>query len=117
MKKQYDRKAVKANKHRRMRFKLSGTPERPRLAVFRSAKHIYAQVIDDVAGNTICSASTMNVKCEGTKTEVARQIGEAIAKKALEANVKQVVFDRGGNVYHGRIKALAEGAREAGLDF
>lgn len=117
MKKQYDRKAVRANKHRRMRFKLSGTPERPRLAVFRSAKHIYAQIIDDVAGKTLCAASTMDTKCEGTKTEVARQIGEAVAKKALELNIKQVVFDRGGNLYHGRIKALAEGAREGGLEF
>ena len=110
MKKQYDRKAVRANKHRRLRFTLRGTSERPRLAVFRSARHIYAQVIDDTKGVTLCCASTLDTKCEGNKTE-------AVAKKALEAGINQVVFDRGGNIYHGRIKALAEGAREGGLEF
>ena len=131
MKKQYDRKAVRANKHRRLRFTLRGTSERPRLAVFRSARHIYAQVIDDTKGVTLCCASTLDTKCEGNKTEVANQVGQAVAKKALEAvglshrlthrpsqlSIKQVVFDRGGNIYHGRIKALAEGAREGGLEF
>ena len=117
MKKQYDRKAVRANKHRRLPFTLRGTSERPRLAVFRSARHIYAQVIDDTKGVTLCCASTLDTKCEGNKTEVANQVGQAVAKKALEAGIKQVVFDRGGNIYHGRIKALAEGAREGGLEF
>ena len=117
MKKQYDRKAGRANKHRRLRFTLRGTSERPRLAVFRSARHIYAQVIDDTKGVTLCCASTLDTKCEGNKTEVANQVGQAVAKKALEAGIKQVVFDRGGNIYHGRIKALAEGAREGGLEF
>lgn len=100
-----------------MRFRITGTPERPRLAVFRSAKHIYAQIIDDVKGVTLVSASTLNVNAEGTKTDAAKAVGEAVAKKALDAGITKVVFDRGGNIYHGRIKALAEGAREAGLDF
>lgn len=117
MKKEYPRKKIRAHKHKRMRFRITGTPERPRLAVFRSAKHIYAQIIDDTKGVTLVSASTLNVEFEGTKTDAAKAVGEAVAKKALEAGVTQVVFDRGGNIYHGRIKALAEGAREAGLDF
>lgn len=94
-----------------------GTPERPRLAVFRSAKHIYAQIIDDTKGITLCSASTLTVETEGTKTDAAKAVGAAVAQKALEAGITKVVFDRGGNIYHGRIKALAEGAREAGLEF
>ncbi len=117
MKKEYPRKKIRAHKHKRMRFRITGTPERPRLAVFRSAKHIYAQIIDDTKGVTLVSASTLNVEFEGTKTDAAKAVGEAVAKKALEAGITQVVFDRGGNIYHGRIKALAEGAREAGLDF
>lgn len=117
MKKEYPRKKIRTHKHKRMRFRITGTPERPRLAVFRSAKHIYAQIIDDVQGVTLVSASTLNVNAEGTKTDVAKAVGEAVAKKALDAGITKVVFDRGGNIYHGRIKALAEGAREAGLDF
>lgn len=117
MKKEYPRKKIRAHKHKRMRFRITGTPERPRLAVFRSAKHIYAQIIDDVKGVTLVSASTLNVNAEGTKTDAAKAVGEAVAKKALDAGITKVVFDRGGNIYHGRIKALAEGAREAGLDF
>lgn len=117
MKKEYPRKKIRTHKHKRMRFRITGTPERPRLAVFRSAKHIYAQIIDDVKGVTLVSASTLNVNAEGTKTDAAKAVGEAIAKKALDAGITKVVFDRGGNIYHGRIKALAEGAREAGLDF
>ena len=117
MKKEYPRKKIRAHKHKRMRFRITGTPERPRLAVFRSAKHIYAQIIDDVKGVTLVSASTLNVNAEGTKTDAAKAVGEVVAKKALDAGITKVVFDRGGNIYHGRIKALAEGAREAGLDF
>ncbi len=117
MKKEYPRKKIRTHKHKRMRFRITGTPERPRLAVFRSAKHIYAQIIDDVKGVTLVSASTLNVEAEGTKTDAAKAVGEAVAKKALDAGITKVVFDRGGNIYHGRIKALAEGAREAGLDF
>jgi large subunit ribosomal protein L18 len=117
LKKEYPRKKIRTHKHKRMRFRITGTPERPRLAVFRSAKHIYAQIIDDVKGVTLVSASTLNVNAEGTKTDAAKAVGEAVAKKALDAGITKVVFDRGGNIYHGRIKALAEGAREAGLDF
>ena len=117
MKKEYPRKKIRTHKHKRMRFRITGTPERPRLAVFRSAKHIYAQIIEDVKGVTLVSASTLNVEAEGTKTDAAKAVGEAVAKKALDAGITKVVFDRGGNIYHGRIKALAEGAREAGLDF
>ena len=117
MKKEYPRKKIRTHKHKRMRFRITGTSERPRLAVFRSAKHIYAQIIDDVKGVTLVSASTLNVNAEGTKTDAAKAVGEAVAKKALDAGITKVVFDRGGNIYHGRIKALAEGAREAGLGF
>ncbi|MDO4281176.1 MAG: 50S ribosomal protein L18 [Peptococcaceae bacterium] len=117
MKKEYPRKKIRTHKHKRMRFRVAGTPERPRLAVFRSAKHIYAQIIDDTKGVTLVSASTLVVKTEGTKTEAAKAVGTAVGQKALEAGITKVVFDRGGNIYHGRIKALAEGAREAGLDF
>ena len=104
-------------KHWRSRNKIKGTQERPRLAVFRSTQHIYAQIIDDTVGKTLVSASTLEVKVDGTKTDAARAVGAAVAKKALENGIEKVVFDRGGNLYHGRIQALAEGAREAGLDF
>ena len=117
MKKEYPRKKIRAHKHKRMRFRITGTPERPRLAVFRSAKHVYAQIIDDTKGVTLVSASTLNVESEGTKTDAAKAVGEAVAKKALDAGITKVVFDRGGNIYHGRVKALAEGAREGGLQF
>ena len=104
-------------KHWRSRNKIKGTPERPRLAVFRSTQHIYAQIIDDTVGKKLVAASTLEVKVDGTKTDAAKAVGAAVAKKALENGIEKVVFDRGGNLYHGRIQALAEGAREAGLDF
>ena len=116
------RSVVRENKHRRIRSRLAGTPEKPRLAVFRSNNHMYAQVIDDEAGNTIVSASTVqeDVKKGLDKTnnvEAAKKLGEVIAKKALDNGIKTVVFDRGGYIYQGKVKALAEAAREAGLDF
>lgn len=102
----------------RIRKKVAGTTERPRLAVFRSGKHIYAQLIDDVAGNTLAIASSLGGIGGGKKNlEASKAVGAEIAKLAKEKNIKNVVFDRSGYVYHGRIKALAEGAREAGLDF
>ena len=117
-----NRSEVRKNKHRRIRSRLSGTPEKPRLAVFRSNNHMYAQVIDDVAGNTIVSASTVqaDVKEGLTKTnntEAAAKLGTVIAKKALDKGISTVVFDRGGFIYAGKVNALAEAAREAGLDF
>ena len=116
------RSEVRTNKHRRIRSRLAGTPEKPRLSVFRSNNHMYAQVIDDEAGNTIVSASTVqeDVKKGLDKTnnvEAAKKLGEVIAKKALDNGIKTVVFDRGGYIYQGKVKALAEAAREAGLEF
>ena len=105
---------------RRIRKISSGTAEKPRLAVFRSNTGIYAQIIDDVAGTTLVSASSRDkalAKVKGTKTEVANQVGKALAEKAKEAGIEAVAFDRGGNLYHGRVKSLADGAREAGLKF
>ena len=106
-------------RHRRVRGKISGTAARPRLSVFRSAKHIYAQIIDDVNGVTIASASSMDKEFEGlgSNKEAAKKVGEAVAKKALDKGVEEVVFDRSGYIYHGRIQALADGAREGGLKF
>lgn len=109
-------------RHRRVRKTVHGTPERPRLNVFRSLQHIYAQVIDDAAGNTVASASTMDKEvralCEGlAKADAAKVVGRVVAERALAHGVTQVVFDRGGFKYHGRVKALADAAREAGLDF
>ncbi len=117
-----NRSEVRRNKHRRIRSRLSGTPEKPRLTVFRSNNHIYAQIIDDVAGNTIVSASTLqgDVKEGLDKTnnvEAAAKLGEVIAKKALDNGIKTVVFDRSGYIYQGKVKALADAAREAGLEF
>ena len=117
-----NRSEVRVNKHRRLRSRLSGTPERPRLAVFRSNNHMYAQVIDDVAGNTIVSASTLQSEVkEGLEktnnVEAAAKLGEVIAKKALDNGINEVVFDRGGYIYQGKVKALADAAREAGLQF
>ncbi|MCD8089968.1 MAG: 50S ribosomal protein L18 [Clostridiales bacterium] len=117
-----DRKVARAKRHYRIRNKISGTAAAPRLAVFRSNMHIYAQVIDDTAGNTIVAASTMekDIKSSLSKTndvEAAKAVGTAVAKKALEKGIDTVVFDRGGFVYHGKIKALADAAREAGLKF
>lgn len=115
-------KIARKRRHRRIRNRISGTAERPRLNVFRSLDHIYAQVIDDVAGVTLASASTVD---KGLRTEVAGKpkkeqatmVGKAIAERAKSAGVSTVLFDRGGYLYHGRIKALADGAREGGLDF
>ena len=116
------RAAARNKRHYRIRNKVNGTAQTPRLAVFRSNKHMYAQLIDDVAGNTIAAASTLESdiasKLEFTSTiEGAKAVGEAIAKKALEKGITEVVFDRGGYVYHGKVQALADAAREAGLQF
>ena len=117
-----DKNAVRVKRHYRQRRHISGTPERPRLNVYRSTNHIYAQVIDDEAGNTLVAASTLDAEIRGelsekTKTEAATLVGELIGKRALEKGVKKVVFDRGGYLYTGRVAALADGARKAGLDF
>ena len=116
------RAAARVKRHYRIRNKVSGTAQQPRLAVFRSNQHIYAQIIDDVAGNTIVAASTLEAdiasKLEHTSTvEAAKVVGEAIAKRAMDKGITEVVFDRGGYIYHGKIQALAEAAREAGLQF
>lgn|SRR5690554_4008085 len=104
---------------KRIRAKVSGTAERPRLSVYRSNNHIYAQLIDDVTGNTLVTTSTLakSVDASGNKTEQAKKVGEAIAKVCLEKGIENVVFDRNGFLYHGRVRALAESAREAGLKF
>ena len=116
--KKADKKALRAKRHLRVRKKISGTPERPRLSVYRSEKNIYAQIIDDVNAVTLVSASTIDkdLKAGGNK-EAAKMIGEAVAKRALDKGITEVVFDRGGYVYHGRVQVLAEAAREAGLKF
>ena len=116
------RAKVRLNKHRRMRNRFAGTAERPRLAVFRSNNHMYAQIIDDSVGNTLVSASTLQkeVKAELEKTDdvdAAAYLGKVIAERALEKGIKEVVFDRGGFIYQGKVKALAEAAIEAGLEF
>ena len=112
-------KAQRLKRHKRVRSKVSGTPERPRLNVFRSETNIYAQIIDDVAGKTLAAASSLekDFTCEGTKTDAAKKVGQMIAERAKAAGTTTVVFDRGGYVYHGRVAALAEGAREGGLEF
>lgn len=112
-------KAQRVRRHQRVRGKISGTAERPRLSVFRSENNIYAQIIDDVAGKTLCSASTVEKGFEGNggNCEAAAKIGKLIGERAVAAGITEVVFDRGGNVYHGRVKALAEGAREGDLKF
>ncbi|NLK07773.1 MAG: 50S ribosomal protein L18 [Firmicutes bacterium] len=117
-----ERKAARRKRHMRLRNRVVGTPERPRLNVYRSLNHIYAQVIDDTAGRTLAAASTLDPELKDrlehtANQEAAKAVGELVGKRALENGVKQVTFDRGGNQYAGRIKALAEGAREAGLDF
>ncbi|MCT4594507.1 MAG: 50S ribosomal protein L18 [Anaeromicrobium sp.] len=113
---------TRQTRHARVRKKVSGTPERPRLNVFRSLNNVYAQVIDDVAGNTLASASTLDKEIKekvanASNKEAAKLVGELVAKRAIEKGIKEVVFDRGGYIYHGRVKELAEGAREAGLQF
>lgn len=118
--KKLDKNAVRKKRHARVRSKLAGTAARPRLNVFRSNKHIYAQLIDDVSSVTIVSASTLDkeVSLDGTgNIDAAAKIGELVAKRALEKGISNIVFDRGGYLYHGRVKALADAAREAGLEF
>ncbi len=114
-----DSKKSRIKRRKRIRAKISGTAACPRLSVFRSSKHIYAQLIDDVAGKTLCSASTMEKGFEGFggNAEAAKKVGLALAEKAKAAGIDDVVFDRSGYVYHGRVAALAEGAREGGLNF
>ena len=116
------RSEVRVNKHRKLRNRFSGTAERPRLAVFRSNNHMYAQIIDDTVGNTLVAASTAEkaIKAELEKTnnvDAAAYVGTVIAKRAIEKGIKEVVFDRGGFIYHGKVQALADAAREAGLEF
>ena len=114
-----NRKMERTRRHARVRRKISGTAERPRLCVFRSNANLYAQVIDDVAGNTLVSASTLDkeVKTKYSNKEAAKEVGALIAKRALEKNIKDVVFDRSGYIYHGVVKELAEAARDGGLNF
>jgi large subunit ribosomal protein L18 len=114
-----DTNAQRLKRHKRVRGKISGTPERPRLNVFRSETNIYAQIIDDVAGVTLVSASSLEkgFTCDGTKTDAAKKVGQLVAERAKAKGIETVVFDRGGYVYHGRVQALAEGAREGGLQF
>ncbi|HUX28020.1 MAG TPA: 50S ribosomal protein L18 [Terracidiphilus sp.] len=115
---QTQRNAIRQRIHARIRQKLAGTAERPRLNVYRSLNHIYAQVIDDQKGETLASASTLALKLKtGGNVAAAKEIGKVIAERAVAKGVKRVVFDRGGFLYHGRVKALADAAREAGLEF
>ena len=111
----------KQKRHRRIRSRVSGSPERPRLAVFRSHQHIYAQVIDDTQHHTLAAASTLDPALKSLETgatcEASVEVGKLIAQRAIDKGIAKVVFDRGGNLYHGRVKALAEAARSAGLDF
>ena len=116
--KKADRKASREKRHLRVRKKVFGTTERPRLSVYRSEKNIYAQIIDDVNAVTVVAASSLDKTIEkGSNKEAAQLVGELVAKRAIEKGITEVVFDRGGYVYHGRIQALADGAREAGLKF
>ena len=113
-----DTRGQRIKRHNRVRGKISGTAERPRLCVFRSEKNIYAQIIDDVAGVTLVSASSLDKSIEGgSNKDAAKAVGKLIAERAAQKNIVDVVFDRGGNIYHGRVQALAEGAREGGLNF
>lgn len=117
MNKQKHKIARRQRRSARVRSVVTGTAERPRLAVFRANQHMYAQLIDDVSGKTLAAASTVKDAAAGNKSEQSAAVGEKIAKKAIELNIKQVVFDRGGFKYHGRVKALADAARSAGLEF
>ena len=119
MVKKTDRKMERERRHLRVRRKISGTAERPRLCIYRSNSNIYVQIIDDVAGNTLVSASTLDkeVKTKHANKEAAKEVGTLIAKRATEKNIKSVVFDRGGYIYHGVVKELAEAARQGGLEF
>ena len=120
--KKTSRAEIRRKKHRRIRHRLSGTAQIPRLCVFRSDSHMYAQIIDDLAGHTLVSASTLQAEVKDGLTytnnvEAAAKVGEVIGKKAVEKGIKKVVFDRGGFLYHGKVKALADAPREAGLEF
>ncbi|MGI6122928.1 MAG: 50S ribosomal protein L18 [Acetivibrionales bacterium] len=120
--KRIDKNEIRLRKHARVRKKISGTAETPRLSVFRSSKHIYAQIIDDVSSTTLVAASSLDEALKGKldysgNKEAAKEVGKLVATKAIEKGIKQVVFDRGGYLYHGRVKELADGAREAGLEF
>ena len=119
MVKKQDSNKARTARHKRVRAKISGTPQRPHLNVFRSTKHIYAQIIDDVNGVTLAAASSLSKDFEGDggNVEGAKKVGELVAKHAIEKGITEVVFDRGGYLYHGRVKELAEGAREGGLKF
>ena len=114
-----DTNAQRKKRHKRVRGKITGTPERPRLNVFRSEKHIYAQIIDDTKGVTLCSASSLEKDFEGSGSnkEGAQKVGKQVAERAKKSGIEEVVFDRGGYLYHGRVKELAEAAREGGLKF
>ncbi len=112
-----NRKAIRSRVHTRIRKKLSGTPERPRLSVNFSNQHVYAQVIDDTKGVTLCSACTKHLDLKQANVETAAKVGALVAERALAAGITEVVFDRGGFIYHGKVKALADAAREAGLKF
>jgi large subunit ribosomal protein L18 len=107
----------RAIRHKRVRSRVVGALERPRLSVFKANRHIYAQLIDDGAGKTLAAASSLEIKSKAKKSEIAKEVGKLIATKAVAKNIKAVKFDRGGFAYHGRVKALAEGAREGGLEF
>jgi len=115
--KQIDRKVNRLKRHRRVRVTVQGTVERPRLAVYRSLNHVYVQLIDDAGSRTLAAASTVELKAKGNGLAEAAQVGKTIAARAHAAGIRSVVFDRGGFLYHGRIKALADAAREAGLEF
>lgn len=117
MLKQFDRKGARARRHRHVRVRVQGSGQRPRLAVYRSLHHLYAQLIDDGSKRTLAAASTVDLKTGGKDLAAAQAVGKAIAERARSAGITSVVFDRGGFLYHGRIKALAEAAREAGLEF
>ena len=114
-----DTRSQRIKRHKRVRAKISGTPERPRLNVFRSETNIYAQIIDDTKGITLVAANSLEkgFECEGTKSDAAKKVGMMVAERAKAKGIDVVVFDRGGYVYHGRVQALAEGAREGGLQF
>jgi large subunit ribosomal protein L18 len=111
------RETVRLKRHRRVRRRISGTPERPRLVVHRSLKNIGAQLVDDLSATTLLGVTSLAVEAEGTKVDQARETGREIGRRAKEKGITRVVFDRGGYLYHGRVQALAEGAREAGLEF
>lgn len=120
--KRQDRNVLRQRRHRRVRQRVHGTPERPRLSVFRSLAHIYAQVVDDTTGRTLAAASTLDPEIRGEvrgkrKGEASRLVGLLVARRAQAKGIRRVVFDRGGYLYHGRVRALAEGAREGGLEF